>query len=98
MNWANRVTLSRLVLTVLFVLTLNSSWQYARTSALVIFLAAGLTDFIDGEIEEGRKHRAIAARSNGAAFVVAETQVRAKSQDDVYALTPARCRKVTGKG
>jgi CDP-diacylglycerol---glycerol-3-phosphate 3-phosphatidyltransferase len=50
MNWANRVTLGRLLLTVLFVLTLNSSWQYARTSALVIFLAAGLTDFIDGEI------------------------------------------------
>jgi CDP-diacylglycerol---glycerol-3-phosphate 3-phosphatidyltransferase len=50
MNWANRLTLSRLVLTVLFVLALNSSWQYARTAALVIFLIAGLTDFIDGEI------------------------------------------------
>ena len=50
MNWANRLTLSRLVLTVLFVLALNSSWQYARTCALVIFLVAGLTDFIDGEI------------------------------------------------
>src|SRR5436189_4414504 len=50
MNWANRLTISRLVLTILFVLTLNSSWQYARTVALVIFLIAGLTDFIDGEI------------------------------------------------
>jgi len=50
MNWANRLTLSRLVLTVLFVLALNSSWQYARTCALVIFVIAGLTDFIDGEI------------------------------------------------
>jgi CDP-diacylglycerol---glycerol-3-phosphate 3-phosphatidyltransferase len=50
MNWANRLTLSRLLLTVLFVLALNSSWQYARTCALVIFLIAGLTDFIDGEI------------------------------------------------
>jgi len=38
------------MLTVLFVLALNSSWHYARTSALVIFLVAGLTDFIDGEI------------------------------------------------
>ncbi len=38
------------MLTVLFVLALNSSWQYARTSALLIFLIAGLTDFIDGEI------------------------------------------------
>lgn len=50
MNWANRITLSRLALTVLFVVALNSSWPYARTSALVIFLIAGLTDFIDGEI------------------------------------------------
>ena len=50
MNWANRLTLSRLLLTVLFVAALNSSWQYARTSALIIFLIAGLTDFIDGEV------------------------------------------------
>src|SRR5206468_602581 len=50
MNWANRITLSRLLLTVLFVVALNCSWQYARTAALVIFLVAGLTDFIDGEI------------------------------------------------
>jgi CDP-diacylglycerol--glycerol-3-phosphate 3-phosphatidyltransferase len=50
MNWANRLTLSRLALTVLFVLALNSSWEYARTSALFIFLIAGITDFIDGEV------------------------------------------------
>lgn len=50
MNWANRLTLSRLALTILFVLALNSSWPYASTSALLIFLIAGLTDFIDGEI------------------------------------------------
>jgi CDP-diacylglycerol--glycerol-3-phosphate 3-phosphatidyltransferase len=50
MNWANRLTLSRLALTVLFVVALSSSWQYARTAALVIFVIAGLTDFVDGEI------------------------------------------------
>ena len=50
MNWANRLTLSRLVLTVLFVAALNSTWDYARTAALVIFLIAGATDFIDGEV------------------------------------------------
>src|SRR5207237_8329520 len=50
MNWANRITLSRLALTVFFVVALNSSWHYARTSALIIFLIAGLTDFVDGEI------------------------------------------------
>jgi CDP-diacylglycerol--glycerol-3-phosphate 3-phosphatidyltransferase len=50
MNWANRLTLSRLVLTVLFVLALNSTWGYARTAALLIFIVAGLTDLIDGEV------------------------------------------------
>jgi CDP-diacylglycerol---glycerol-3-phosphate 3-phosphatidyltransferase len=50
MNWANRLTLSRLVLTLLFVAALSSSWGYARTLALVIFLIAGVTDFVDGEI------------------------------------------------
>ncbi len=50
MNWANRLTISRLALTVLFVAALNSSWQYARTSALIIFLIAGITDFVDGEV------------------------------------------------
>src|SRR5215469_14158226 len=50
MNWANRLTLSRLVLTVVFVAALNSSWQYGRTVALIVFLIAGISDFIDGEI------------------------------------------------
>jgi CDP-diacylglycerol--glycerol-3-phosphate 3-phosphatidyltransferase len=50
MNWANRLTLGRLALTILFVVALNSSWQYGRTAALLIFLVAGVTDFIDGEI------------------------------------------------
>jgi CDP-diacylglycerol--glycerol-3-phosphate 3-phosphatidyltransferase len=50
MNWANRITLSRLLLTLFFVIALNSSWHYARTVALVIFLIAGLSDLVDGEI------------------------------------------------
>ncbi len=50
MNWANRITLSRLFLTVVFVVALASSWHYARTAALLIFILAGATDFIDGEI------------------------------------------------
>src|ERR1041385_1477506 len=50
MNWANRLTLSRLALTILFVIALNSSWAYGRTTALVLFLLAGVTDFFDGEI------------------------------------------------
>src|SRR4030088_3330137 len=50
MNWANRLTLSRLVLTILFVAALNSSWQYGRSAALILFLLAGITDFVDGEV------------------------------------------------
>ena len=50
MNWANRLTVSRLVLTILFVAALNSTWRYGRTAALLIFLLAGITDYFDGEI------------------------------------------------
>ena len=50
MNWANRLTVSRLVLTILFVGALNSTWGYGRTAALIFFLLAGVTDFFDGEI------------------------------------------------
>ncbi|PZR75710.1 MAG: CDP-diacylglycerol--glycerol-3-phosphate 3-phosphatidyltransferase [Chthoniobacterales bacterium] len=50
MNWANRLTIGRLILTFLFVATLNCDWAYARTGALVIFILAGATDFLDGEI------------------------------------------------
>src|SRR5207249_771196 len=50
MNWANRLTLSRLALTILFVAALSSPWRYAHTTALITFLVAGITDFFDGEI------------------------------------------------
>jgi CDP-diacylglycerol--glycerol-3-phosphate 3-phosphatidyltransferase len=50
MNWANRLTLGRLLLTIVFVAALNSSWPYGRTVALIVFLLAGVSDFIDGEI------------------------------------------------
>ena len=50
MNWANRLTVSRLALTVLFVAALNSGWQYGHTAALLIFALAGVTDYLDGEV------------------------------------------------
>src|SRR5437868_10110165 len=50
MNWANRLTLSRLALTILFVAALSSPWRYAHTAALITFLVAGITDLFDGEI------------------------------------------------
>jgi len=55
MNWANRLTLSRLGLTILFVIALNSEWAFGRTLALVLFIVAGVTDFFDGEI--ARRYR-----------------------------------------
>lgn len=55
MNWANRLTLSRLGLTILFVIALNSEWQFGRTLALILFAIAGITDFFDGEI--ARRYR-----------------------------------------
>lgn len=50
MNWANRLTVSRLLLTILFVISLNSDWEFAHTAALVLFIIAGITDYFDGEI------------------------------------------------
>jgi CDP-diacylglycerol--glycerol-3-phosphate 3-phosphatidyltransferase len=55
MNWANRLTVSRLGLTILFVLALNSEWKWAHTTALGLFVVAGITDFFDGEI--ARRYR-----------------------------------------
>src|SRR6476469_8352174 len=48
MNWANRLTLSRLALTVLFVALLSSSWHYARTDPLVdkIMVAAAFISLV----------------------------------------------------
>ena len=50
MNWANRLTVSRLLLTILFVIALNSEWRFGYTAALILFVVAGVTDFFDGEI------------------------------------------------
>jgi CDP-diacylglycerol--glycerol-3-phosphate 3-phosphatidyltransferase len=50
MNWANRLTVSRLVMTIIFVAVLNSTWIYGHTAALIIFILAGITDYFDGEI------------------------------------------------
>ena len=50
MNWANRLTVSRLGLTILFVIVLNSRWHFGHTAALVLFVVAGVTDYLDGEI------------------------------------------------
>ncbi|MGI8890641.1 MAG: CDP-diacylglycerol--glycerol-3-phosphate 3-phosphatidyltransferase [Chthoniobacterales bacterium] len=50
MNWANRLTLGRLVMTILFVISLTSISRYGRTVALILFALAGISDYFDGEI------------------------------------------------
>jgi CDP-diacylglycerol--glycerol-3-phosphate 3-phosphatidyltransferase len=50
MNWANRLTLSRLVFSIVFVAALSERWPYGYVVALGLFLLAGLTDYVDGQI------------------------------------------------
>ena len=50
MNWANRLTVARFFLTLLFVVSLSVPWRFAASTALVLFIVAGVTDYFDGEI------------------------------------------------
>lgn len=50
MNIPNKLTISRLFLTIIFMLFLFSKGALAKSLALVSFLVASLTDFLDGFI------------------------------------------------
>lgn len=50
MNLPNRLTLARLGLTVLFVISLSFDWGYGATLALGLFIIASITDWLDGDI------------------------------------------------
>lgn len=50
MNWANRLTVARLFFTFIFVAALSTQWSYGKTTGLVLFLLAGITDYADGKI------------------------------------------------
>jgi len=54
MNLPNRLTVSRFIITVLFVAVLSSSLPWAYTIGLVLFIAASITDYLDGEIARSR--------------------------------------------
>ncbi|NGO39732.1 CDP-diacylglycerol--glycerol-3-phosphate 3-phosphatidyltransferase [Limisphaera ngatamarikiensis] len=54
MNLANRLTASRLALTVLLVVLLLGRPPFGDTAALVLFIAAAVTDFFDGRIARDR--------------------------------------------
>jgi len=50
MNLPNRLTLSRLVMTAIFLVVLFWHGPFCHTMALVLFIAASLTDYWDGHI------------------------------------------------
>jgi CDP-diacylglycerol---glycerol-3-phosphate 3-phosphatidyltransferase len=50
MNLPNKLTLSRLILSVVFIIVLFSQIPFAETIALVLFGVASLTDYFDGKI------------------------------------------------
>ena len=54
MNLPNKLTVSRFVLTALFLWALFSPFRFSNTLALVLFSMAGATDFLDGRIARKR--------------------------------------------
>jgi CDP-diacylglycerol--glycerol-3-phosphate 3-phosphatidyltransferase len=57
MNLPNKLTISRFVLTVLFLVVLFSRVRFHETVALGLFVAAGVSDFLDGYL--ARRHKLI---------------------------------------
>ncbi len=55
MNLPNKLTLSRFLLTVGFLAVMFSQVAFRETIALVLFIAAGVSDFLDGQIARRRK-------------------------------------------
>ncbi|MEI8290721.1 MAG: CDP-diacylglycerol--glycerol-3-phosphate 3-phosphatidyltransferase [Verrucomicrobiota bacterium] len=54
MNLPNKLTVSRFVLTVMFLWALFSNFPYNSTLALLFFCLAGVTDFLDGYLARSR--------------------------------------------
>lgn len=50
MNVPNQLTVLRLVLTLVFLLTMSLSFPLAKTTSLIIFAVASITDWLDGAI------------------------------------------------
>src|ERR1051325_1010258 len=57
MNLPNKLTISRFILTVAFLVVMFSRVPFHETIALTLFVAGGITDFLDGEI--ARRHKLI---------------------------------------
>src|SRR5437016_11723356 len=50
MNLPNKLTISRFILTVAFLVVMFSRVPFHETIALAVFVAGGITDFLDGQI------------------------------------------------
>lgn len=55
MNLPNKLTLSRFGFTVAFLVVMFSQMPFHQTIALAFFVAAGISDFLDGQIARRRK-------------------------------------------
>jgi CDP-diacylglycerol--glycerol-3-phosphate 3-phosphatidyltransferase len=55
MNLPNKLTVSRFVLTAVFLVVMFSRVRFHETISLVVFVAASLTDYFDGKIARDRK-------------------------------------------
>src|SRR5438132_12632511 len=55
MNLPNKLTLSRFVLTIAFLVVMFSGVRFYETIALALFVAGGISDFLDGQIARRRK-------------------------------------------
>lgn len=55
MNLPNKLTVSRFILTVAFLAVMFSQFRFQLTIALALFIAAGASDFLDGQIARRRQ-------------------------------------------
>src|SRR5881628_2733809 len=55
MNLPNKLTISRFLLTVAFLAVMFSRVRFHETIALALFVAGGITDFLDGQIARRNK-------------------------------------------
>ncbi len=57
MNLPNKLTISRFILTIAFLAVMYSEVGYHKTIALALFIAGGVSDFLDGML--ARRHKLI---------------------------------------
>jgi CDP-diacylglycerol--glycerol-3-phosphate 3-phosphatidyltransferase len=57
MNLPNKLTVSRFILTIAFLVVMFSQIKFHETIALALFVAGGVSDFLDGQI--ARRHKLI---------------------------------------